>query len=245
MSITYKVRPLRLGSLDIDKSYNTYMKNAGEEITQPILAYLVSGGGKNYLVDTGAPDEDYCTRYQRPIRREASETLLGQLDANGLRPEHLDGAILTHLHWDHAGNVKDLGAVTHYVQAEELRYAIAPMPIHSRGYDAPQHREPHVPFWIGPHYEVLDGATELAPGLSVVPTPGHSPGSQTVLVQTSGGVAALTGDTVPLYENWETNTPNTIHTELRAYYQSLSFIRTSCDYILPGHDERVLDRTEY
>lgn len=235
-----------MGWLEIDRSYNTYLQHAGERLTQPILMFVVEGRGHRILVDTGSPDEEYCRQHQRTIRRGAGEEPRAALKAAGFEPESIDIVVLTHLHWDHAGNVGLVPDVPHIVQREELRYAVAPLPAHIRGYDAPQGREPHVPFWMGPRYQPVDGDLALlADGVSLLHTPGHSPGSQTVLVTTARGTLALAGDTVPLLENWERNLPNTIHVGLPEYYQSLARIRAAADQVLPGHEERVLDTARY
>ncbi len=51
--------------------------------------------------------------------------------------------------------------------------------------------------WVefeGAEYVELDGARELAPGVRVLPTPGHTPGHQSVLVDTEDGLAVVAGD---------------------------------------------------
>ena len=67
---------------------------------------------------------------------------------------------------------------------------------------------------------VLDGDEEIIPGIEVFLTPGHTPGSQCVRVNTEDGYYLIAGDTVNIYENWEGNAkyhhvPAGIHVDLR------------------------------
>jgi N-acyl homoserine lactone hydrolase len=57
--------------------------------------------------------------------------------------------------------------------------------------------------YAGARYELLDGEREIVPGVRVITTPGHTPGHQSVEVDTSAGPALLTGDacwTVRMFE---------------------------------------------
>jgi N-acyl homoserine lactone hydrolase len=57
--------------------------------------------------------------------------------------------------------------------------------------------------YAGAHWELLDGEQEIVPGVRVVTTPGHTPGHQSILVDTTAGPAVMTGDacwTVKMFE---------------------------------------------
>ena len=81
-------------------------------------------------------------------------------------------------------------------------------------------------------------------------TPGHSLGIQTVCVQTRQGLYILAGDTIPLYDNLavpegQLPIPNALHVDLREYVASLDKIKRLGGHILPGHELKVLEKTEY
>jgi N-acyl homoserine lactone hydrolase len=66
-----------------------------------------------------------------------------------------------------------------------------------------------VPAWVdvpGLTYEVLDGEAEVAPGLGLVPTPGHSPGHQSLVITMGGASVVLAGQAIQSRAEWEGNT---------------------------------------
>lgn len=241
----YRVVPVCLGHLTIDMSYNTYMCHAGILIREPLIAFLVLGGPWPVLIDTGAPDLDYCSIHQRPIDRKSTEELHAAVAAHGVDLQEIQVLIMTHLHWDHAGGLRLLPHLRPWVQTSELQFAAAPVASQSRGYDTKAHTRGSTPFWQGPKYREVSGDCEVLPGLRLMLTPGHTAGTQAVLVDTVLGRLALAGDTVPLYANWEQGVPNTIHSDLAACYRSMERLAREADVILPGHDPRVFDRSSY
>jgi N-acyl homoserine lactone hydrolase len=88
----------------------------------------------------------------------------------------------THLHFDHCGGNRRLAGTPTYVQRAELEAAVAP---------------DYLEEWVhfpGESYVELEGDTDLFDGISVLFTPGHSPGHQAVVVETGAGPVVLGGD---------------------------------------------------
>ena len=89
----------------------------------------------------------------------------------------------THLHFDHCGGNRLFGGIPIHVQRVEREAA----------------REPDytIPEWVefdGATYVEHDGEAEIAAGVRVLPTPGHTAGHQSVLVDTDDGLVVLAGD---------------------------------------------------
>jgi N-acyl homoserine lactone hydrolase len=60
--------------------------------------------------------------------------------------------------------------------------------------------------WVdapGLTYEVLDGETEVAPGIRIVPTPGHTAGHQSAVLETDEGIVVLAGQALQSRAEWE------------------------------------------
>ena len=93
--------------------------------------------------------------------------------------------VISHLHFDHAGNIRSFPGVPIFVQAVEREAARAANYTIPEFIDAP-----------GIVYQLLDGDTELAPGFEVISTPGHTPGHQSVLVDGCELIAAQAVETV-------------------------------------------------
>ena len=53
------------------------------------------------------------------------------------------------------------------------------------------------------NYELLDGEIEVAPGLRLVPTPGHTAGHQSLIVDTAEGTVVLAGQAVQSRDEWQ------------------------------------------
>lgn len=239
-----EIRPLHLGTLVVDKSGLTLRKGFCEKVEAPCLGWLILGGTKPIVVDTGpSVDEGWGARYHNPLQRDASQHLESQLAKHGLSVGDIGYVVLTHLHWDHCYGNASFASTPFYVQKTELDYAARPLPC-----DAPIYETDLAapPFEIGrERYRVVDGVADLEDGIRLVPLPGHSPGLQGVLVSTRRGPTMIASDHLPLYENFERNIPTGIVHNLPDWYRATETVRANAEYILPGHDIRVLDQARY
>jgi N-acyl homoserine lactone hydrolase len=137
-------------------------------------AYLVQmNDGKNILIDSGLP-EDYIPPAGTPLTEHRS-TVIAQLALLGLVPDDIDMLICTHFDVDHVG-CNDAFTKAELI-APRTQYELARSG-HPRYAAARAH-------WDHPalHYRLIEGDTELLPGLQLIETSGHAPGHQSVLVK--------------------------------------------------------------
>ena len=246
-----KIRPLSTGRfMKAEKSTLAYGIDQGVKIVAPILMWFIEGAGHRILVDTGVSDPEWASKYHHPIVREEHEEPTRAIESIGLKPEDIELVINTHLHWDHCFNNDLFPNARILVQAEELRYAISPLPCHGLYYES--QIIGMRPGWLEDldRMEIVDGEREVEPGISLVPLPGHTPGFQGVLVELPSGPCMIASDSCPLFENWEGNAqqphiPPGIHVDLRDCYDSFKKMKSLARQVLPGHDARVLEREVY
>jgi glyoxylase-like metal-dependent hydrolase (beta-lactamase superfamily II) len=241
----YTVRPVYLGEFKgHEKTGLTFKKDPGVVIDIPILVYLVEGNGKTLLVDSGPPNPARAAKMStRPIFD--GKYLQEELQKMGVSLSKIFCILLTHVHWDHSYNLELFPDIPIYVQKKELQYAVAPLPSDSRTY--PMNPKDGLPGWFEGFLQmkIIDGDYEFMDGIKLVLLPGHSPGSQGVLVKTKEGNALISGDAFPLYENFEQGIAAGNHVDLREWYASYEKAKKMCYFILPGHDAKVLERTIY
>ena len=107
-------------------------------------------------------------------------------------PQDIPIVINTYLHIDHCGGNEYFKKARLLVQKRELEYALNPLPVHR-------------PFYgldiAALKFEDSSTEKEIASGVKVILTPGHSPGSQSVLVDTAKGLYVLAADTITHFEN--------------------------------------------
>ncbi|MDX9821115.1 MAG: N-acyl homoserine lactonase family protein [Syntrophales bacterium] len=249
---TLKIHPLDLGTLiDMEKSVFTIRQNQGVKVKAPCLAWAVLGGEQNILVDSGPCSPEAAVKYfKRPLAKGPNQELAAALKKIGLRPQDIDIVIFTHLHWDHCFNLEQLTKAAFLVQKKELLYAVNPLPPDRVAYQVGI--AGIQPAWMSvfDRIQTVEGDAEVVPGVRVVPLPGHTPGSQGVIVETAKGPWAIVGDTVPLYENWDKDRANKriaggIYQNLYDYFDTLNKLGIYGDCILPGHEEKVLEKKVY
>jgi glyoxylase-like metal-dependent hydrolase (beta-lactamase superfamily II) len=162
---------------------------------------LIKTGDKNILVEAGLGDaipEKWKVNYgvEGPSRMPA------QLRQRGLEPGDIDMVIPTHLHFDHVGGCAVFEAddfrpafpsAQHLVQRVEWEDALSP-DARSRASYMP---EMLLPLSQSGLLRLLDGHTEVATGVQVMVTGGHTRGHQIVLVSSGGKTALITGDLIP------------------------------------------------
>lgn len=233
----YKIYPLHLGNITRDNTNMMYMIEPGKKINIPLIAWLLQDGHDYVLVDTGGTPPD--GKHYMPYTQTADCSMQAQLAVHGVNPSDIKTVIMTHLHWDHAGNNQLFKNAKFYVQRRELEYAVAPLAIQRGAYN--------YDLIFKTHYEVLNGPTQIVDGISVIPTPGHSPGSQSVVVDTEDGYFIIVGDLICLYACME-HTPmiiNGLHTNLFEYYDSIAAVVATGYKVLPGHEPKILDHKVY
>ncbi len=243
------IYPVMVGSGGRDRA-TFLMFSRSEAVTVMFLMFLIRIGKRHVLVDTGVQAPEATLAHHHPMTQDRRPaTALARL---GVKPEEIDTVINTHLHWDHCSNNDLFPNATIYAQRVELQYAIAPLPLHSWAYDAIEYEngKPVLPPFLRARLTLIDGDLEVAPGVTIIFTPGHTPGSQSVVVRGEKKTYVIAGDNVPLYDNLPGRykpvfTPNGIHVDLEAYYRSFRRMAGIGGEIIPSHDERVLDRERY
>lgn len=107
--------------------------------------------------------------------------------------------IFTHLHWDHVYYLDRFVNADLHVQRTEYQFAVNPIPLYYKSYEYPVLGLK--PQFDGRSFKLYDGEAEIFDGISVYPTPGHSVGHQTVVVNTSEGQYHCCGDLIFTYDN--------------------------------------------
>lgn len=164
--------PQRLYLLQLSTS--TVPVAGGRTLEMVLGCYLVeTSDGTHVLIDSGLPVD-----YQPPPGMppaEQGKNVIEQLADLGLRPDDIDLLICTHFDVDHAGYHDAFTRAELVVQREHYELARSG---HPRYAAARAH-------WDHPvlRYRLIDGDTELLPGLMLLETSGHAPGHQSVLVR--------------------------------------------------------------
>jgi N-acyl homoserine lactone hydrolase len=136
--------------------------------TFPVFAYLVMHATGPMLIDTGVGvgsaliDELYS-----PIHHDLDEAV----ERHGVRVDDITTVITSHLHFDHCGQNNRFARSTIFVQRAEVEAATAEM------YTVPEWAFPP-----GVDLTVIDGDHQVASDVTIVSTPGHTPGHQSVLM---------------------------------------------------------------
>ena len=180
---TYKIRVLPLSAMELDKAVLMYRFHYGQKLLVPNVMWYIEGADKNILVDTAA-DAKLASEF-RGLPAEEIMSFEEALSSVGLKPEDIDIVIETHLQWDHCANTQKCTNARVLVQEEELRFAFAPHPIL-----APTYKKS---LFTGVNFQIVKGYLELFPGIELIPTPGHTPGTMSVAVNTEKGKAIITG----------------------------------------------------
>ena len=146
----------------------------------PVPCYLIrTDDGRTILIDTGfSPAAAVAAQepgYQGPPV-DAFTSVVDRLAPLGVRPEDVDILVATHLDPDHAGMTDAFPNAE--IAIQRVQYEVARADEHRR-FSLPSDR------WGAPglRYRLLDGDSELVPGVDLIETGGHTPGHQSVLVR--------------------------------------------------------------
>jgi len=228
----------------------TFARGYFSKVDFAIYMFLIRGGDKQILVDTGpGSPAEVKERHGFDMTQLPSEEPLAALAEHGVQPADIDIVVNTHLHWDHCSNNHLFSRAEIVVQREELRYAIDPLPTGRASYER---KRGMLPTWmksIG-NISARDGDYELIPGVRVVTLPGHTPGSQGVVVDTAAKRYLIAGDCVSCFANWQgdqtvEHIPSGSFTDLAAYFRSFAKIEQLQCEVIPSHDLAVAEQPHF
>jgi 4-pyridoxolactonase len=156
---------------------------------------------------------------EEPIQKPG-ETAAEQVTLCGYRPENVKFIINSHLHFDHVGGNCHFPRATTLVHKQELRQAKVPESFERYAYSDQSFDHPNV------RYELLEGDTEIARGLRLFETPGHTVGHYSLLVEmTSRPPMLFTGDAAYSMEGIELEIISGFHNDPTAGVRSIKRLR--------------------
>ena len=234
--------------------YATHARTARENFLQPpdphdapmpidYFVWLLRGGGREIVVDTGFSAETAQARGRR-LLRPVADALRG-MDVD---PARVEDVVITHLHYDHAGNLGLFPRARFHLQDREMAFATgrhmcAGCIRHT--FDV----EDVVAMVRAVYAERVtfhDGEGEVAPGVTLHRVGGHTDGMQMVRVATARGPVVLASDAAHFYANIARGIPFPILFDLGAMVQGWRTARRLAggdeSRVVPGHDPEVLRR---
>ncbi len=229
----YVIHPIVCGINATDQGIMTYQRHYGKAIHIPIYVFYLEGPEGPILVDTGLEDFIVSDEVQNELGLKA-EYFEDALARFGLKPADIRIIIHTHLHNDHCENDPLCSSAKVYVQREELAFCHNPHPLDHRYDDS---------YLEGLDIVELEGAAEIVPGVRVIPTPGHTPGGQSVIVDTpSAGKVLITGFCCN-EKNFPKSGPAVcpgVHTDAIVAWESINMVKRmhsegEVDLIVPCH----------
>ena len=240
----YEIRAIRYGLMpERTPAQNfIYPDEHDSPMSLDFFVWVVQGGGRTFVVDTGF-DEAMGRKRDRQITRPVSR---GLAEA-GVDASQVEDVIITHMHYDHAGNHALFPRARYHLQELEMQFCTGRCMGHEplrHAFDADDVSAMVRRVFEG-RVQFHDGASEVADGISVHWIGGHTGGLQVVRVRTRRGWVVLASDSSHYYANFEQQRPfPVVHDvgEMLDGYATLRSLATSEQHIVPGHDPLVLQR---
>ena len=248
---TWTIEPVCFGEFPIlEQSAFTYMRGFGEKFSAPSIGFVLRSKLGTVLLDTGPGSQSGDLGLHSPYTQTREQEIAPALGAIGVEADELEWVVLSHLHYDHSSNLDLFPNATFIVQAAEVREAVDPIRpqrgIYEFGYEG------LVPPWMSvtSRLRLVRGDTRLFPGLDLPLLPGHTPGTQGVLVRTEAGPYIIAVDLISVLDNWGAGGPDDwvspgIHVDLRECERSFERIRATGATVLASHDWRTFDQPKY
>jgi len=239
-------------SLANDESVWTPGENVGRSIEFSSTCWLIKHGSEWLLWDTGVPESAHndprgWSTLPKLIVYHLDRTLTDQLAEVGLKPRDITRVAISHTHGDHIGNTGLFPTATILMQQAEYSWIHSPngpndnvnqlMALARKLLGTPA------------NMRLIDGDTDVFGDGSVtlVSTPGHTPGSQSLLVHLkNSGFIILSGDVVHSEENFERNIVPSLNTNKVESIASMEKIRqmiaTYRATLFINHDKKQTDK---
>ncbi len=177
-------------SIPIDK-FSDYRKmyprsDQGDDFATNAQAFVIRSAGQTILVDTGIGPGPIG------VANGVSGRLIDDMRARGVEPDSIDTVVFTHIHFDHTGwSVRDgkpMFTKARYL-APEADWKL--LGTGAAGFPDPSAVKPLEDAGV---LQLVSGEKQLTPEVTTLPTPGHTPGHQSIVIASAGERAFVTGD---------------------------------------------------
>jgi glyoxylase-like metal-dependent hydrolase (beta-lactamase superfamily II) len=243
MDPVYEICAVRYAHLERTARHN-FIGGDVHDGPMPLDYYVwtIQGGGRTFVLDTGFDAAMGAAR-----GRQIVQPVAAGLASIGIDTAQVRDVVISHMHYDHAGN-HDLFPNAHYhLQDDEMSFCtgrsmcLAPQ---RAAYEAADVQAMVGRLFAG-RVVYHDGTEELAPGITLHRVGGHTRGLQVVRVHTQRGYVVLASDAAHFYANWQQRRPFPIVDDVTAYldaFATIEALASSPQHIIPGHDPLVLTR---
>jgi glyoxylase-like metal-dependent hydrolase (beta-lactamase superfamily II) len=246
MTESFSVVAVRYGTLETTLADAYYRWSAYGEPDGPARLdyyfWILRSDAETILVDTGFHPEAGARRGRTTLIEPAEA--MAQL---GIGAETVSRVLLTHLHYDHTGNLDVLPRAELLVPAIELDFWMSPMG--RRGQFAGLVEAAELERVRAAEAEGrvrrLIGGEEIAPDVHAVHLGGHSPGQMALAIFGEGPPVILASDAVHFYDELDNERPFAVIADLAEMYEAYDTLRELAGaegHIVPGHDPALMER---
>ncbi len=243
MADTYEVYAVKYAHHDRLAREN-FIDGDPHDISMPLdyFVWAIVGDERTFVVDTGF-DPAMGEQRGRTMLRTPAEGL----GAIGIDPARVEDVIITHMHYDHAGNHTLFPNARYHVQEREMAFCTGRCMCHGAlrmAFEAEDVAAMVRRLFEG-RVQFHDGSSEVAPGVSVHHVGGHTNGLQVVRVRTGRGWVVLASDASHLYANMDQGRPYPIVYNVGDMLDGFERVKSLADspgHVIPGHDPDVLKR---
>lgn len=214
----------------------------GKTMSLPFALCVAKRGSEVVVLDAGYVDQGIAKKWGA-VNYKEFRPLFAEI---GVKPEDASLVTISHLHWDHAGGTSEFPNAKFAIQKRELEFAAGGMSENEDaqvGFAAPDVLALVKLNWEG-RVLLPDGDVEdLAPGLDVYLTPGHTIGTMTVCLDTKKGRVCYASDAVYTYRNIEEDIALGLGLDLDESVRSFAKIRrlVGDGILVPGHEPLVFN----
>jgi glyoxylase-like metal-dependent hydrolase (beta-lactamase superfamily II) len=244
--VALDVQAIRYGSNEARRS-SSYLRwdvyaQADATFTISYFFWVVRGPHGVLLLDTGFDEPVAARRGQHLVA-----SMSGCLAAAGVEPGEVGTIVLSHLHFDHIGNLELFPEAELVVQAAEMEFWSDPIARRPQFASVAERSYLDTVARADAEGRIrrITGDTVLAPGVTAIGLPGHTPGQQGLRIAGADHGVVLASDAVHYYDELRHDMTFIIVHDVAEMYRSYDRLRAyeaSGDVVVPGHDTEVLDR---